>query len=1243
MNQSGTTKSSKQGKKVVFWILSILAVAAILVFAYYLSNRSLDLKSSFITNITPHSATVVWRTERPTIGAVVVQEVSSSEVESVPLSTVYRSLTSKENVYWDTRDLVENEDGGYEKETAEAYYTHHVTISGLESDQSYAFAILNNYIASDITNLSNINTTEEEDSITEPSPVYGMIEAGDDVNIQDAIVMSTIVEANNPDIDKERSQYVSTVLVDGSYVFDVGNLKTAELDELFSALLDDDRDYTISMQILTPEGFVQHEVVNGNFQPVDTLTIEKEEIETESSWFDTFVSPVYAKCNSECVGDCQGCNLPTDGDWKCATYGCGYMSYCCSGDNDGDGSNDDECNGHCSNGTQDCGETGRDCGGGGCATCAGGAGDQSGKCSGSTPCKEYGGDGCVERNPATGSCGCAIDGRTTTESGETGRNCGGPHCPSCTNAGSHCFDRVKNEGEDGVDCGGDCAASCAPSGTPDQGMYETTGTKDVGEKCSNDGAVYNCKNRPDWNCWCFGGYVSYYHSKSSNIYAQTQAQAAADAVQQEQRARTYYYGYNSKLGINTAMVDAVNLGIIPDLENTGSYLKILQSDDQAAIDALVNEWNNLPPGVVPILRYCVGDCPFRDPKVAARVAREINARVDRPIAVVGGPNEPLLHEPWTSQEQASCPSGDCTGDVSAIARATAQWMEVFLSETNNETEMIRLSPAFNGTHPNFQVFMEEMRKNNAPFDELDGYAATAYNIAGKSISEVVADLKAQGFHNIYLTEVGMYNNPENPTGGGAGSRQEAYNQLVAELSKLEVDPDIVAYLLFNPINGLNPDSNFDYNELSEQELRELIGGHSDSGTTPEVAEAPARVIEAQQPVVPPTTSGSGGGGGSCNRGTFVRRGNASCCQGAHLTVCIDSSGNGYIEGDGGSDDRDAFYRIDGNAAGNLGGNIDSGHADYGQVGYELCTYGHISKFEGDPEHEWMCITRGGGNVGVSPGDQGRVPEFDFISKTHAQSEELDPGVYSVSGVNVDVTTLTVDVIHPGTLSFFYDDNGNGTYDSGEQYLTDEEANAVEVELNKETDILYYDLSPGWNSLAFPLYMEGEDTSKVLIASELAAYLKASGVDATHVAAYRNGIFLIYSLRMDTKGELRAYGIDFGIMPGEGYFIKTSTGGEIALAGQKVAGSLPVYLNAGWNLTGYYNEDESPLSAIDLLDDMQTNDIPADILSKWEDGKYTSVVKDGVNEYGLDFFIHSKYSYWTRVDNDTEFVRGVYSP
>ena len=269
----------------------------------------------------------------------------------------------------------------------------------------------------------------------------------------------------------------------------------------------------------------------------------------------------------------------------------------------------------------------------------------------------------------------------------------------------------------------------------------------------------------------------------------------------------------------------------------------------------------------------------------------------------------------------------------------------------------------------------------------------------------------------------------------------------------------------------------------------------------------------------------------------------------------------------------------------------------------------------------MCINRGGGNVGVK-GGQGAAPlkKWSLTGKVFAQEPTIQPGRYEITGINVDVTTLKLDVFTEGKVRYFYDSDENGMYDEGEEFLSDEEAETIEITLNKQTDVVTYSIDEGWNAIAVPLIMQGEDSSNVETASELAKYMIASDLDVVHISAYRSQKFMIYTLRSDTDGELREFGQDFGLIPGEGYFVKSDSSGEFSLAGVLPAEVIPTPVYTGWNLVGFYHPDTKLYSSFDVLDQMNSQNIPAEILSKWEGSKYSSSILDG-EEYGLDFELY----------------------
>ena len=143
----------------------------------------------------------------------------------------------------------------------------------------------------------------------------------------------------------------------------------------------------------------------------------------------------------------------------------------------------------CDDGIQNQGETGVDCGGpcAPCATCNDGVqnGNETGvDCGGSCPACPTCNDGIQNQGETGVDCGgpcapCATCNDGVQNGNETGVDCGGS-CPACPT----CSDGIQNQGEEGVDCGGPCAP------------------------CGGGGCTYeliNFNNFDTWGIWNDGG------------------------------------------------------------------------------------------------------------------------------------------------------------------------------------------------------------------------------------------------------------------------------------------------------------------------------------------------------------------------------------------------------------------------------------------------------------------------------------------------------------------------------------------------------------------------------------------------------------------------------------------------------------------------------------------------------------------------------------------------------------------
>ncbi len=240
---------------------------------------------------------------------------------------------------------------------------------------------------------------------------------------------------------------------------------------------------------------------------------------------------------------------------------------------------------------------------------------------------------------------------------------------------------------------------------------------------------------------------------------------------------------------------------------------------------------------------------------------------------------------------------------------------------------------------------------------------------------------------------------------------------------------------------------------------------------------------------------------------------------------------------------------------------------------------------------------------------------------------MEPGVYTLVGEQVSAKTIEVE--ESSNVRLFYDNNDNGIKESNEPYLSDKEANKVQYKVNKIADLIEYTLFEGWNLLGFPMLMQGESTSNIRMASELYQVILDQLGEATHICAYRNGNFVIYSNRLSQSGIAESFGEDFVLVGGEGYFIKSLKNTNIVLKGQKAMGSIPVLVNPGWNLIGLYSGQQRETSGYEILEDMSKQSVEPEVLSTWNSGLYSNIIVSNDQRFGVDFDVNETSGYWLK--------------
>lgn len=205
------------------------------------------------------------------------------------------------------------------------------------------------------------------------------------------------------------------------------------------------------------------------------------------------------------------------------------------------------------------------------------------------------------------------------------------------------------------------------------------------------------------------------------------------------------------------------------------------------------------------------------------------------------------------------------------------------------------------------------------------------------------------------------------------------------------------------------------------------------------------------------------------------------------------------------------------------------------------------------------------------------------------------------------------------------------------------------------------LNVGWQTFS-PLFDPGDYK-----ASDMLKDMSSQGGYVTAISTYREGAWQTYKVR----GE-QNYGTDFRIEQGNGYFLHVKTPLNYIFSGIPSSDSKAITFNNGWNLVGltpgfnkdkdgnwqfgkndfkYQNEEankvvESKLkveadtkgyTAKKLLELLKQKSIQANIVTKWEDGRYNNFIIESDTldqskfiEYGFDYYLYPSEAYFVRV-------------
>ena len=250
--------------------------------------------------------------------------------------------------------------------------------------------------------------------------------------------------------------------------------------------------------------------------------------------------------------------------------------------------------------------------------------------------------------------------------------------------------------------------------------------------------------------------------------------------------------------------------------------------------------------------------------------------------------------------------------------------------------------------------------------------------------------------------------------------------------------------------------------------------------------------------------------------------------------------------------------------------------------------------------------------------------------TNEQTDKQDGGVVLAAETEASLPTAAL------TIQLFRDENKNGVYDSGESLV---EWAGVKMDLEPTTQSFSYNLTEGWNLIAFPVTL-----TSVTTAAEAVADIAKEGGYVTTISTWNGDKWIEYSQRGAEK-----FGHDFGLAPGRAYFLESQMNSVWTVAGRPVEADKLIFdLSSGWNGVGILKEG---MTAVKVMDEIQmagevSQTSPcevcetADQMAKWNFGLWDVVVKRRYSPehhevYGRDFPIKNTEGYFLHLNQDTK--------
>jgi len=271
-----------------------------------------------------------------------------------------------------------------------------------------------------------------------------------------------------------------------------------------------------------------------------------------------------------------------------------------------------------------------------------------------------------------------------------------------------------------------------------------------------------------------------------------------------------------------------------------------------------------------------------------------------------------------------------------------------------------------------------------------------------------------------------------------------------------------------------------------------------------------------------------------------------------------------------------------------------------------------------------------------------IIESSLISKAYAEESTSsgytlylpEYGMYSFELGDYQLTTSTT---NGNTYHIFYieaNDKAGFQMPADPDNPTPKEdivlkSSSMQIQHKKVASAQAYTLVKGINIISFNFVPVSTDLGP-LTAKGVIDEAAKKGVTIQYISSFEGGRWA----KGYTCKNGKCSGNDFTIIPGKGYLVYATKGGEMAIPGYSLKSSVPVNLSGGWNLVGIHGYANtytaaSLIESINKIDGVTANNVTWWPTSK---GMYEGLQVTGGQQYGFDFPISPTNGYFVRVSS-----------